>query len=829
MAQPTLDERFRLEPPTRGSDDYHRWMTADERRFVLWGIKEDWSAAKIARALGVNEATVRRFRQRFARNPELLLELGLFEMVGRARDDEYRCLVCGDQLIGRSSIERHVLRHFVDEAATQETLQLGGAGTEPTASPAAVLAPDALDPPDQETTSSPGAERRLYNRLQQPTAETLPPRQDQHTAGTKAPSQQLPLIAQGPLGGHDAAVEDVHSAPEQSGQPTERPQDATATSAQSTAPADRKDIQPTPRLQPERPQLESTELIPEAPAPAPRPQVVDTTSTTQQPDAPARVAPQPPADEDAETRRQEFELLKRHATDQGPEAPAPAPQPQVVDTTSITQQPGAPDRVAPQPPADEDAEKRRQEFELLKQQATDQGPEAPAPAPQPQVVDTTNTTQQPDAPARVAPQPPADEDAEKRRQEFELLKRQATDQGPEAPAPAPQPQIVDTTSRTQQPDTPARVSPQLPADEDAETRRQEFELLKRQATDQGPEAPAPAPRPQVVDTTSRTQQPDTPARVSPQLPADEDADERRQEFELLRRQATDQGPEAPAPAPQPQVVDTTSTTQQPGAPARVAPQPPADEDAEKRRQEFELLRRQATDQGLGGPPPPTRTPVDATPQTADSESSSPQAGRSAGDRQEQEIERLVGEPVMFGPEGKPGEQGSGPAGLNEVLLQMDPSPGGPGETSTQGRDVPDSSEWHHAFQRLAAQRGQGEEASKAGPEASSAGTDASRDTGKRGDTGQLGGTGEHPGPGAESARPGTSAPDEKASEPMPDSSEWHQAFQSLAAQRGQGEQWEGALDDQEPIVSKDVGPPKPDEPAAGDPDGDADQEWEDEL
>jgi IS30 family transposase len=41
-------------------------MNAEERRFVVWGIKEGWSAASIGRALGVNEATVRRNRRRLA-------------------------------------------------------------------------------------------------------------------------------------------------------------------------------------------------------------------------------------------------------------------------------------------------------------------------------------------------------------------------------------------------------------------------------------------------------------------------------------------------------------------------------------------------------------------------------------------------------------------------------------------------------------------------------------------------------------------------------------------------------------------------------------------
>ena len=95
-------------------------MTSEERRFVMWGLSEGWSAARIGWALGVNEATVRRFRHRFLKEPNLLLGLGLFEMVGSAYDDEYRCLVCSESVVARRTIERHVLAHFVDD-----DLQLG--------------------------------------------------------------------------------------------------------------------------------------------------------------------------------------------------------------------------------------------------------------------------------------------------------------------------------------------------------------------------------------------------------------------------------------------------------------------------------------------------------------------------------------------------------------------------------------------------------------------------------------------------------------------------------------------------------------------------------
>ena len=60
MPRPTLDDSFRSGPPRRSPEEYHGWMTAEECRFILWGLKERWSAARIGRALGVNEATVRR-------------------------------------------------------------------------------------------------------------------------------------------------------------------------------------------------------------------------------------------------------------------------------------------------------------------------------------------------------------------------------------------------------------------------------------------------------------------------------------------------------------------------------------------------------------------------------------------------------------------------------------------------------------------------------------------------------------------------------------------------------------------------------------------------
>ncbi len=119
MAQPTLDERFREGAPTRSAQDVHAWLNAEEERFIAWALKERWSAARIGRALGVNEATVRRFRRRFWQEPRLLLELGLYEMAGRTREDAYRCLVCGDRVRKRREVERHILRHYLDKETVE--------------------------------------------------------------------------------------------------------------------------------------------------------------------------------------------------------------------------------------------------------------------------------------------------------------------------------------------------------------------------------------------------------------------------------------------------------------------------------------------------------------------------------------------------------------------------------------------------------------------------------------------------------------------------------------------------------------------------------------
>jgi len=125
MPRPTLDDSFRSGPPRRSPEEYHGWMAAEECRFILWGLKERWSAARIGRALGVNEATVRRFRRSFWGEPERLLELSLFETVGRAKNQEFKCLVYEEKVETKSKTERHVLRRVRRDVAEGQLRRIG--------------------------------------------------------------------------------------------------------------------------------------------------------------------------------------------------------------------------------------------------------------------------------------------------------------------------------------------------------------------------------------------------------------------------------------------------------------------------------------------------------------------------------------------------------------------------------------------------------------------------------------------------------------------------------------------------------------------------------
>ncbi len=166
MVQPTLDERFRGSPPTRGRQDKRGWVTDEERRFMLWGLKERWPAAKIGRALGVNEATVRRFKRQISDDPLTVLDLGLLETTGISPDDgSYRCLICGNVMRGRDRIERHLLDHFFEEDVVDGVLPDEQAGYQA----AALESIPEADEVDQE----PEVEPETLQEIAEPVAEQL--------------------------------------------------------------------------------------------------------------------------------------------------------------------------------------------------------------------------------------------------------------------------------------------------------------------------------------------------------------------------------------------------------------------------------------------------------------------------------------------------------------------------------------------------------------------------------------------------------------------------------------------------------------------------------
>ena len=93
-----------------------RWMNAEEKRFVLWGFKEEWSSSRIAQALGVNEATVRRFRAKFVKAPNTLFDLNVGETIENPTGVAFRCLVCAATIEGLDDFDRHVIAHFLSGA-----------------------------------------------------------------------------------------------------------------------------------------------------------------------------------------------------------------------------------------------------------------------------------------------------------------------------------------------------------------------------------------------------------------------------------------------------------------------------------------------------------------------------------------------------------------------------------------------------------------------------------------------------------------------------------------------------------------------------------------
>ncbi len=113
MVGKTLDERFREGPPSRGENSSRAHMGVEEKRFVLWGLKEGWSSSDIAAVLGVYTETVGEFRDQLLKDPNTLSALAVLEL-----DEEetgatvFQCLVCAVRLNSRSLVDRHVFAHF---------------------------------------------------------------------------------------------------------------------------------------------------------------------------------------------------------------------------------------------------------------------------------------------------------------------------------------------------------------------------------------------------------------------------------------------------------------------------------------------------------------------------------------------------------------------------------------------------------------------------------------------------------------------------------------------------------------------------------------------
>ncbi len=66
---------------------------------------------------------MRRFRRTFWEDPERLLELSLYEMVGRAKDQEFRCLVCEEKVESKTNAERHLLSHYLEKPAVDWVME----------------------------------------------------------------------------------------------------------------------------------------------------------------------------------------------------------------------------------------------------------------------------------------------------------------------------------------------------------------------------------------------------------------------------------------------------------------------------------------------------------------------------------------------------------------------------------------------------------------------------------------------------------------------------------------------------------------------------------
>ena len=113
MVGKTLDERFREGPPSRGEDSSRARMGIEEKRFVLWGLKEGWSYSDIAAVLGVYTETVGQFRDQLLKDPNTLSALAVLELDKEGTGGTvFQCLVCAARLNSRSLVDRHAFAHF---------------------------------------------------------------------------------------------------------------------------------------------------------------------------------------------------------------------------------------------------------------------------------------------------------------------------------------------------------------------------------------------------------------------------------------------------------------------------------------------------------------------------------------------------------------------------------------------------------------------------------------------------------------------------------------------------------------------------------------------
>lgn len=118
MVGKTLDERFRDGPPSRGAGSSRARMGVEEKRFVLWGLKEGWNSSDIAAVLGVYTETVGQFRDQLLKDPNLLSALAVSELAEEETNAVvFQCLVCAANLKSRALVDRHLFAHFFKGSA----------------------------------------------------------------------------------------------------------------------------------------------------------------------------------------------------------------------------------------------------------------------------------------------------------------------------------------------------------------------------------------------------------------------------------------------------------------------------------------------------------------------------------------------------------------------------------------------------------------------------------------------------------------------------------------------------------------------------------------